>query len=81
MRNPDSSDLPAPVLVIDANEDMEDVPDIYSRHENAILRGGSSRKNEIDENLPPKANALSSKQVTKAATNATASPRKVLAEV
>jgi hypothetical protein len=28
-----SGDLPAPVLVIDANEDMTDVPDLFSRKE------------------------------------------------
>jgi len=73
----DTKDLPAPVLVIDANQDMADVPDIYSKHEKAVMGGIRAAKEDDEENADPTPNVG-------AKTGAVAmaySPRKVLADI
>ena len=39
--------LPAPVLVIDANVDLHDNPDLYSKHEEGIMECLENRKNVL----------------------------------
>lgn len=76
----DAQDLPAPVLVIDANQDMAEVPDIYSRHEKAVMGGigaAAVARSEDDENADPNS-AVGPKGV---AVSMATSPRKVLAKV
>ena len=74
----DAQDLPAPVLVIDANEDMADVPDIYSRHEKAVMGGigaAAASRAEDGENADPNSGTKG------VAASMATSPRKVLAKV
>ena len=73
----DTKDLPAPVLVIDANQDMAEVPDIYSKHEMAVMGGIRAANEEDDENADPTPNVGQKTGVAAMAS----SPRKVLAEV
>ena len=78
LMNGEAEDLPAPVLVIDANQDIERVPDIYSKHEKAVM--GEIRAAQVDdsENVDPTPSIASK---TGAVTMAASSPRKVLAKV
>ena len=39
--------LPAPVLVIDANVDLHENPDLYSKHEEGIMECLKKRKNNL----------------------------------
>ena len=76
----DTKDLPAPVLVIDANQDMAEVPDIYSKHEMAVMGGIRAAKEEDDENADPNRN-IAPNTGAAAMARERSSPRKVLAEV
>ena len=78
--NGEAEDLPAPVLVIDANQDMAQVPDIYSKHEKAVMGEIRAAKEDDDENADPNRN-IAPKTGAVAMARERSSPRKVLAEV
>ena len=78
LMNGEAEDLPAPVLVIDANQDITDVPDIYSKHEKAVMGEIRAVKEEDEENADPTPQVAPKMG---AVALGSSSPRKVLAEV
>jgi len=78
LMNGEAEDLPAPVLVIDANQDITDVPDIYSKHEKAVMGEIRAVKEEDEENADPTPQVAPKMG---AVALGSSSPRNVLAEV
>ena len=46
--------LPAPVLVIDADKDLQEMEDVYKKHEGTVFGAGNTGNSDLQQDLDTK---------------------------